>query len=136
MSKRFASATIAGTTYTAADEGLNEDWFVFSENLHTGEKTYITTTWGARARYLPEAARKQAAILNGGTLKNTAYRAESAQKTERDRAIASYIDSYLEYRNNFLSIDGYAEYHMFTVHETLVLVNKGRVLHQDKFGHH
>lgn len=48
----------------------------------------------------------------------------------------NYTQAYLEYFNNYLTIACFAEHHGLSEHEAMVIINKGRVLHQDAFGHH
>lgn len=50
---------------------------------------------------------------------------------------ADYIKLYLDYLNNFLSVEAFAVYyHTQSNEKALRIINKGRVLHQDQFGHH
>ena len=47
-----------------------------------------------------------------------------------------YVYLYMEWFNNFLTIERFAEYYEISIHRAKVIINKGRVLHQDQFGHH
>ena len=43
---------------------------------------------------------------------------------------------YLDWFNNFLTIERFAEYYEISVKHARRVICKGRVIHQDKFGHH
>ena len=48
----------------------------------------------------------------------------------------NYQEYYLDYLNNWLTVDRFAEYYNMTITQAYYAINKGRVLHQDKFGYH
>lgn len=43
-----------------------------------------------------------------------------------------YLDSYIDYRNNFLTIGGYADYYHIDYNDAEFIINKGRKIYQDK----
>jgi len=57
-------------------------------------------------------------------------------KTQYSINLHASIMLYLEWRNNFLTIERFAEYYGAPVQKAKRLINKGRVLHHDAFGHH
>jgi len=48
----------------------------------------------------------------------------------------SYQESYLSWVNDFLTVPRFAEYYGLTERRAHIVIRKGRLLHQDKFGHH
>lgn len=50
--------------------------------------------------------------------------------------VEQYAGLYLDYVNDFISVEGFAAYHNIPVQAAIRVINEGRVLHQDKFGHH
>ena len=48
----------------------------------------------------------------------------------------SYKELYLSWLNDFLTVARFAEYYFLSERQAKLVINKGRVLHQDKFGHH
>ena len=54
----------------------------------------------------------------------------------KGQILRPYQGLYLEYRNNFLSVEGFAAYHNIPVQAAVRIINKGRASHNDAFGHH
>lgn len=42
-----------------------------------------------------------------------------------------YLDSYIDYLNNFLTIGGYADYHHIDYNDAEFIINKGRKIYQE-----
>mgnify|MGYP007048010812 CR=1 FL=1 len=60
--------------------------------------------------------------------------ADDTEKAEYSRLCK--IEKFLSYFNDFLTIPRFAEYYELSEHNARVIINKGRKLHQDQFGHH
>ena len=61
----------------------------------------------------------------------------NVQPIDNERlAPAEYIQLYLIYWQDFISTVRFAEYYGVSVKKACKIVNKGRLLYNDQFGHH